>query len=67
MKKVFIYRKWNFLILLNNLVSVGLFVYSKKIIHLRFDISNFFFFVYSKKIKFKNKKIVDLKKRFNWN
>jgi hypothetical protein len=65
MKKLFIYKKWNFLLLLNNLVSVGLFAYSKKIIYLRFDISNFFFWVYSKKIKFKNKKIVDLKKRFN--
>lgn len=67
MKKLFIYKKWNFLIYLNNLVSSGLFIYSKKIIYLRFDISNFFFWVYSKKIKFKNKKIVDLKKRFNWN
>lgn len=45
----------------------GFYVYSKKIIYLRFDISNFFLFIYSKKVKFQNKKIVDLKKKFNWN
>ena len=67
MKKFFLYKKWNILILLNNLIVTGLYIYSKKIIHLKFDISNFFFWVYSKKVKFQNKKIVDLKKRFNWN
>ena len=51
--------------MLNNLIVTGLYIYSKKIMHLKFDIINFFFWVYSKKVKFQNKKIVDLKKRFN--
>lgn len=66
MKASLIYKKWNFLLYLNNLVSSGFYVYSKKIIYLHFDTSNFFFWVYSKKIQFENKKIVGLKKRFNW-
>jgi hypothetical protein len=61
-----IYKKWNFLIFLNNLVFSGFYAYSKKIIYLRFDISNFYFWIYSKKIKFQNKKIMTLKKKFNW-
>jgi hypothetical protein len=54
------------LVYLNNLVSNGFYVYTKKIIYLRFDINNFFFWVYTKKIKFKNKKVLGLRKRFNW-
>lgn len=66
MKKIFLYKKWNFLILLNNLVFLGFFVYTKKIMFLRFDINNYFFWVYAKKLKIQNKKIWGLKKKFNW-
>jgi hypothetical protein len=30
MKKVFLYKKWNFLVFLNNLVYSGFFAYKKK-------------------------------------
>ena len=34
MVKIYVYKKWNFLILLNRLVTVGFFVYKKKNIFL---------------------------------
>lgn len=66
MKKIFLYKKWNFLILLNNLITSGFSVYTKKILFLRFDINKFFFWVYSKKVKFQNKKVINFKKKFIW-
>ena len=42
MKKVFLYKKWNFLVFLNNLVYSGFFAYKKKILFLRFDINKFY-------------------------
>lgn len=66
MKKIFLYKKWNFLILLNNLIISGFSVYTKKILFLRFDTNKFFFWVYSKKIKFQNVKVMRFKKKFIW-
>lgn len=66
MKKIFLYKKWSFLVLLNNLVILGFFVYKKNILFIKFDTNNFFFWVYSKKLKLINKKIWGLKKKFNW-
>ena len=66
MKRIAIYRKWNFLVFLNGSISSGFFTYKKKIIALRFDSSFCFFWVYSKKIKFQNKKVLKLKTRFNF-
>ena len=59
-----IYKKWNLFILLNNLIYGGFFVYTKKIIFLRFDVNKFIFWVYSKRIKVQTKKIFNLKKKF---
>lgn len=67
MKKIFIYKKWNYIILLNNLINSGFFVYTKKIIFLHFDVNKFSFWLYTKKIKLQNKKILFLKKKFNFN
>ena len=67
MKKIFIYKKWNYLILLNNLITLGNFSYTKKIVFLHFDVNKFYFWIYNKKIKLQNKKIVYLKKKFNFN
>ena len=52
------------LVLLNNLVNKGFFVFTKKIIFLRFDVNKFFFWVYSKKIKAQTVKISKLKTFF---
>ena len=67
MKKIFIYKKWNMLILLNNLINVGFLIYKQKKNFLRFDVNKFYFWVYTKKIKLKNQKILKLKKKFNFN
>ena len=67
MQKKIIYKKWNFLILLNNLTILGSFSYLKKIIYLHFDVNKLFFWIYNKKIKLQNKKILSLKKKFNFN
>ena len=64
MRKLFIYKKWNILILLNNLIISGFFSYKKKLIFLYFDTTNFIFWVYTKKIKIKKIKIVSFKKNF---
>jgi len=64
MKNFVIYKKWNIVILLNNLVSNGFFVYTKKIIFLRFDVNKFSFWVYAKRVKLQTKKLLNLKKKF---
>jgi len=66
MKVLYLYKKWNFLVLLNNLISIGFFVYKKKILFLRYDTSKHFFWVFVKKVKFQNQKVLNLKKRFKW-
>lgn len=66
MKKIFLYKKWNFLVLLNNLVTSGFLIYQKKVLFLHFDVNKFFFWTYSKKLKFKNTKTVQLKKLVGW-
>ena len=55
------------LILLNNLINVGFLIYKQKKNFLRFDVNKFYFWVYTKKIKLKNQKILKLKKKFNFN
>lgn len=66
MKQIYIYRKWNFILYLNGSISAGFFTYKKKFISLRFDIGKSFFWLYTKKIKFQNYKVVKLKKRFKF-
>ena len=65
-KYYFLYKKWNLLIFLNNLVISGFLVYNKKKLKfLRFDPNKFSFWVYSKKIKLQTKKILRLKHFFH--
>lgn len=66
MKSIFLYRKWNLILFLNKAITLGFFTYNKKCILLRFEINQFFFWVYKKKVKFKNLKIINLKKRFKF-
>lgn len=66
MKKYFLYKKWNLLILLNNMVVVGFKVYKNFVNFLDYDQSKFFFWVYAKRLVVKNQKILNLKKRFDW-
>ncbi len=66
MKSIFVYRKWNFILFLNNVISLGFFVYNKKIISLRFEMNQAVFWVYKKKMKFQKLKVINLKKRFEF-
>ena len=66
MKYTFLYRKWNLILFLNNSISLGFFTYNKKIIGLHFETNQFIFWVYKKKIKFQNSKILNLKRRFKF-
>ena len=63
MKNFYIYKKWNFLILLNNLISTGFFIYSKKIIFLKYDMSKYFFLSLWKEKKISESKSVKFKKK----
>jgi hypothetical protein len=66
MKSLFLYRKWNFILFLNNAIGVGFFGYNKKILALRFEMSQFIFWIYKKKVKFQNFKVLNLKQRFKF-
>jgi hypothetical protein len=66
MKQLYIYRKWNFIVYLNGAINAGFFTYKKKILSLRFDTGKSFFWVYTKKSKFQNYKVIRLKKRFKF-
>lgn len=66
MKGLFFYRKWNFILFINNAIGIGFFTYNKKIITLKFEMNQFTFWVYKKKIKFTNSKVLNLKKRFKF-
>jgi len=50
----------------NNVINYGYFTYFKKFVILRFDTNQFNFWIYKKKKKFENLKIVNLKKRFKF-
>jgi hypothetical protein len=43
MKKIFLYKKWSMIVLLNNAISMGFLTYKQKILFLHFDINNFVF------------------------
>lgn len=66
MKSFFLYRKWNFILFLNNLLTFGFYTYNKKFFVLKFDINQSLFWIYKKKKKFQNVKIINLKKRFSF-
>jgi len=66
MKVFYLYKKWSFLVLMNNLVIGGFLIYTKKIVFLRFDLNKLFFWIYSKKVRLETKKILKLK-NFFWN
>ena len=66
MKCLFLYRRWNFIMFFNNVINYGYFTYFKKFVILRFDTNQFNFWIYKKKKKFENLKIVNLKKRFKF-
>lgn len=66
MKSLFVYRKWNFILFLNNAVGLGFFSYNKKIVALRFETNQFAFWIYKKKVKFQNLKVLNLKQRFKF-
>jgi hypothetical protein len=47
--KTYIYKKWTFAILLNNLIFSGYLAYNKKLLFLTFDTNNFTFWNYARK------------------
>lgn len=58
---MFIYKRWSFIILLNNLVFSTFLVFSKKLLFLKFDLNKFNDLLYFKKIKLQTKKILKFK------
>jgi len=66
MKKNYLYKKWNFLTLLNKLVIAGFFIYTKKVVFLHFNINKILFFLYKKKKKYVNTRLEYLRKQYNW-
>lgn len=63
MKKVFLYKRWSYLIFLNNLMMSGFFVFSKFFFFLHFDVKKSSFWVYSVTLKNLGSKILNFKKK----
>jgi len=61
MKFTYVYKKWNYIIFLNNLVLSSFLIYTKNVLFLRSDMTKFWFWIYLKKIKFKLNRILKFK------
>lgn len=60
---MYLYKKWNFIILLNNLILNSRLPILKKVFFLQFDIYKYYFYNFSKKTSFSNTRIVALKNK----
>jgi len=60
---MFLYKKWSFIILLNNLIINSFLTLQKKIVFLKFDIYKYYFFNYLKTTNIINSRIIVLKNR----
>jgi len=60
---MFLYKKWSFAILLNNLIINQFSISLKTIKYLNFDIYKYFFFNYKKTTQFTNLRILTIKKK----
>lgn len=62
-----IYKKWNYIVLLNNLILYGFTSFQKKILYLQFDFYKYFFYNYSKITSVSNNRIIFLKNKIKKN
>lgn len=60
---MFLYKKWNYIVLLNNLIINGFLTLQKKIFFLQFDLYKYFFYNYSKTTSVLNTRIIALKNK----
>ena len=63
---MFLYKKWNFIILLNNLIINYFSIVYKTVKYLNFDIYKYYFFNYNKITKFVNLRVLNMKKKINF-
>lgn len=62
----FLYKKWNFVLFLNNLVLSDLLSIQSKLFNLAFDFYKFYFFNYSKITQNQQIKLLKIKNYYNW-
>lgn len=60
---MYLYKKWNFIIFLNNLVVHNFLIIQKKILFLKFDVYKYYFFNFSKETNIVNNRIINLKNK----
>jgi hypothetical protein len=60
---MFLYKKWSFNVLLNNLIITNFLNIQKKIFFLQFDFYKYYFFNFSKNTSFSNNRILFLKNK----
>lgn len=60
---MFLYKKWTFYLLLNNLVLSTSLILKKKVLVLNFDIYKYFFFNYSKATTVLNTRFISIKNK----
>lgn len=58
-----IYKKWNYIILLNNLILSGFTTFQKKLLFLQFDFYKYSFYNYSKTTSTNNDRIISIKNK----
>lgn len=51
MKKIFIYKKWSFLVLWNKLILSGYLSFNRKVFFVQFDSNRFLLWRYIKRVK----------------
>ena len=64
---MFLYKKWNFIILLNNLILNNFLTLQKKLFFLQFDIYKYYFYNFSKTTYFLNTRAIYFKNKINTN
>jgi hypothetical protein len=63
----YLYKKWTFSILLNNLIINNFLIFQRKIWFLQFDFYKYYFYNFSKTTSFLNPRLITLKNKIQSN
>ena len=66
LNKLLLYKKWSYVVFLNNLIIKGFLCLNKKIRNLVFDLNKYSVFVYSPYFESKNTRVIGIKAKYSW-
>jgi len=61
-----LYKKWNYIVFFNGLVTLGIFILSKNILFSKLGLHSDLLWSFKKVIKVVDSKILNLKKKYIW-